>query len=577
MELVPARIHQLPPDIAAKLRAGEVVGRPWNAVKEVLENALDANCSSLKIDVTGYGFKQISIADDGSGINKDDLPMVCECHATSKLQSIEDLKTIRTFGFRGEALSSISNVAHVTVISQTASSPCAYKASYHMHKMLAAPQPVAGKRGTTIIIQDLFFTVPAKRKTFTKPKDDFTDIKDVIMAYAVHNPKVCFVLKQSEAKVAEVNTPSNSTVAANIASLFGRSIAENLIPVSLNVDVASLHVEGFVTNGKHNGPKSTYVFFVNNRLVEMPSFKSAVEQAYASAFAKQGKLHPFVYLSVTVLPQNVDVNVDCAKSKVKVLHDSKAAEALGARVTELLREWEKSRTEEERQAQREQEKIKEAKAAAAKSKQQSSNVVRELVYAKKDSPAAPKSQNPICVKSWSALSERASSAAAALFKGNVFVGVVDPMHSLVSFNKTVYSVNHIKMSQLLATQYFLRQVGNALSVPVSPVLSLPDVFAVALASKRSGYDAEKDGQADVRVTEMTAFLCDKARWLSQWFGLEIDADSQRLLRVPRDPLGNVPDLTTLPLMLMSLCYDVDWGQLIDAGETDDAQVSLSLC
>jgi DNA mismatch repair protein MLH1 len=170
-----------------RIAAGEVIHRPASAIKELLENSIDAGARSISLVLAQGGLKLLEISDDGHGIRKEDLPLVCERFATSKLRSYEDLQSIGTFGFRGEALASISHVAHVTVTTATAAtSPCAYRATYADGRLVAEagsetaqPRACARTVGTTISVQDLFFNSPARRKAMRSPSEEYARVLDV--------------------------------------------------------------------------------------------------------------------------------------------------------------------------------------------------------------------------------------------------------------------------------------------------------------------------------------------------------------------------------------------------------------
>ena len=157
-----ARIRPLPLDVVGKIAAGEVVQRPVNVVKELMENSLDAGAKKIAVKVAQGGLKSITVTDDGKGIPKADLPLLCERHATSKLCDFEDLMKLVSYGFRGEALASVSMVADVSVLTKTSQSPCAYKAEYRNGKLTSTPRPTAGLEGTTIRVSGLFPGRPLK-------------------------------------------------------------------------------------------------------------------------------------------------------------------------------------------------------------------------------------------------------------------------------------------------------------------------------------------------------------------------------------------------------------------------------
>lgn len=186
----PNRIRKLDEDVVNKIAAGEVIQRPANAIKEMLENSLDAGSSFVQVSVKAGGLKLIQIQDNGCGIQKDDMPLLCERFTTSKLEKFEDLSNISTYGFRGEALASITHVAHVTVTTRTANSKCAYKATYRDGKIVAAnpgqlaeARPCAGNQGTLISVEDLFYNMPSRKKALKSPSEEYSRIADVINKY----------------------------------------------------------------------------------------------------------------------------------------------------------------------------------------------------------------------------------------------------------------------------------------------------------------------------------------------------------------------------------------------------------
>ena len=204
------KITRLAPEVVNRIAAGEVIQRPANALKEMLENSIDAGSKHITVTVKNGGLKLLHIQDDGCGIAKDDLGIVCERFTTSKLRKFEDLDNIATYGFRGEALASISHVAHVTITTRTRESRCAYRAKYEDSKLVpmkgnsieTKPQPCAGNVGTQICVEDLFYNVSTRRKALEGTSDQHARISEVVSRYAIHNAGVGFTLKKAGSNAA---------------------------------------------------------------------------------------------------------------------------------------------------------------------------------------------------------------------------------------------------------------------------------------------------------------------------------------------------------------------------------------
>eukprot|EP00002_Diphylleia_rotans_P021501 TRINITY_DN4181_c0_g1_i1.p1 TRINITY_DN4181_c0_g1~~TRINITY_DN4181_c0_g1_i1.p1 ORF type:complete len:725 (-),score=164.77 TRINITY_DN4181_c0_g1_i1:66-2240(-) len=327
------KIVRLDPTVVNRIAAGEVIHRPSSAVKELLENSLDAGSSSITVTAKDGGMKLLQVQDNGHGIKLEDMDILCERFTTSKLQKYEDLSSISTFGFRGEALASISHVAHVNIISKTPQSQCAYRAHYSDGKLIppkpgdsAAPKPCAGVTGTQINVEDLFFNVSTRRKALTNLSDEFSRIAEIVMRYAVDNPLVSFTCKKFGETKAVIHTMSSPTSAESIKTLYGPAVAKELLPVSCSIPEISFSLTGYISNANYNSKKLTFILFINKRLVECSSIKRAIEATYLPYLPKH--THPFVYLSLKLSPADVDVNVHPTKQEVKFLHEEEIIEAI---------------------------------------------------------------------------------------------------------------------------------------------------------------------------------------------------------------------------------------------------------
>ncbi|XP_043272183.1 DNA mismatch repair protein Mlh1 isoform X2 [Venturia canescens] len=270
------------------------------------------------------------------------MEIVCERFTTSKLQNFDDLKSIETFGFRGEALASISHVALLTITTKTAEEKCAYKASYIDSKLKGAPKPCAGNQGTTILIENLFYNVATRRKALSSAAEEFTKIADVVTRYSVHNPKVGFTLKKQGEVLPQVRTPHNSTKMNNVKLLYGNPVARELLEVEAENDSYKFKIHALITNPNYTSKRMTFLLFINNRLVDSTPIRKMVEELYSIYLPK--KMHPWCYISLDINPNNVDVNVHPTKHEVRFLHEDVIIEKIKIILDEKLSSNNASRT-----------------------------------------------------------------------------------------------------------------------------------------------------------------------------------------------------------------------------------------
>jgi DNA mismatch repair protein MLH1 len=246
-------IKRLDPSVVNRIAAGEVINRPCNAVKELIENSLDAGSTMITVTCKEGGLKMFSVVDNGHGIRHADLPIVCERFTTSKLAEFDDLKKIATFGFRGEALASITHVAHVTITTMTSDSDVAYRATYCDGALVPAssftgagssegavdPIPCAGVKGTTILVEDLFFNIPTRLRALKNTGEEYRKVLEVVMRYGVHYAKngVSFVCKKHGARAADVRTTGSTHSRLDvIGEVYGRGVAKELLFFEATID-----------------------------------------------------------------------------------------------------------------------------------------------------------------------------------------------------------------------------------------------------------------------------------------------------------------------------------------------------
>jgi len=309
------RINLLSPRLANQIAAGEVVERPASVVKELLENSLDAGASQLDIDVEQGGVRRIKIRDNGMGIMKDDLPLALSRHATSKIITLDDLEAVRTLGFRGEALASISSVSRMHLTSQAEDESEAWRVEAEGKDMATAVRPASHPQGTTIDVRDLFFNTPARRKFLRTEKTEFAHLEEVVKRLALSRYEAGFRLSHNGKQIYDLRPVTDQLHAEHrLASLLGKKFIENSL--TLDVEAAGLRLWGWIGLPTFSRSQADLqYFFVNGRVVKDKLVAHAVRQAYRDVLYN-GR-HPTFVLYLELDPSTVDVNVHPTKHEVR--------------------------------------------------------------------------------------------------------------------------------------------------------------------------------------------------------------------------------------------------------------------
>jgi DNA mismatch repair protein MutL len=318
------RIRVLPPEIAERIAAGEVIERPVSVVKELVDNAVDAGASDVRIDVDGGGLRLIRVADDGCGIPGEQLELAFQRHATSKIGDVSDLLEIATLGFRGEALPSIGAVAEVDIASSTDESGHAATLSLRAGKI--EKRGSRGRpRGTTVWVRNLFQPLPARLKFTRNPRTESAAIGQLIRRYAIARPEIRFALTLDGHT--SLKTTGSGSVETTLGEVFGSEVAACLLPISEQA-VGAGRVTGYISApGLSRPTRQACIVFVNRRWVSAPAMQEALEAAYRPLLPP-GR-HPVAVLFVEVPPGAVDVNVHPSKAEVKLLWEADLAAAVG--------------------------------------------------------------------------------------------------------------------------------------------------------------------------------------------------------------------------------------------------------
>ncbi|MFW1810853.1 DNA mismatch repair endonuclease MutL [Acinetobacter ursingii] len=338
------RIHALNPALANQIAAGEVIERPSSVVKELLENSIDAGATELIIRVAQGGATLIEIIDNGNGIHPDDLPLAVMRHATSKIQTAEDLHAIVSLGFRGEALASIAAVSRLTLVSSQNEEGIGYQVEVNgtafEHQQV---QAVAAQKGTHIRVQDLFFNVPARRKFLKKPGTEFGHIEEIVRRLALTHFDIRFVLEHNDQ--IRLNLPiadSGALRFQRVQQLLGQQFTENAY--WLDSESINMRLSGWLGHPSDARPQADLQYvYVNGRIVKDKTISHALRMAY------EGILHGHQYagylLFLEVDPEQIDVNVHPTKHEIRFLNQREVHEFVRHYAKETLAQFQTANTD----------------------------------------------------------------------------------------------------------------------------------------------------------------------------------------------------------------------------------------
>ncbi len=317
-----AKINILPKHIAELIAAGEVVERPASVVKELMENAIDAGATTITLEIRNGGVQYIRITDNGCGIEHEDVPKAFLSHATSKVRDENDLNSIFTLGFRGEALASIAAVSRTEILTKTENESLG--TSYAVEGGVETRYDQAGcPNGTTIVVRDLFYNTPARMKFLKKDVAEANAVADVVDKISLSHPEVSvrFIREGKQALI----TPGDGKLLSAIYSVFGRTFAESLLEVDYKLD--GVEVSGYVCKPMSSRPsRAMQYFFLNGRYIKSRSCMASMENAYKNSIMV-GKF-PSCVLNVKVRPDVVDINVHPAKTEVRFSDERKVSSAV---------------------------------------------------------------------------------------------------------------------------------------------------------------------------------------------------------------------------------------------------------
>ena len=551
-------------------------------------------------------------------MKRDDLSLLCERHTTSKITTFEDLTSISTYGFRGEALASISHIAHLTVTTKTKDSSVAWRAHY-LDGELAPPKPgqpaepraVAGRPGTQITVEDLFYNVPARRRAFRSPADEFNKIIDMVGRYAIHSKGVGFTCKKAGESSNSLAIQAQATVNDRIRQIYGSSVANELIDLHSSDDRWGFKADGLVTNANFNIKKTTLLLFINHRSVESSVIKKAIEQTYLSYLPKGG--HPFVYLSLEIDPARVDVNVHPTKREVHFLNEDEIVEAICKDIETKLAAVDTSRTfmtqallpgaatpvkEPPQQANGDTPQAKAEIIGSARRPVQNPNSLirtdtseRKItsmfgpVNGRNTSPSPSKAQQnePLSVPEnieyapvdrdyvqcrlasvKSLRSEVRCSVHTELteiISSHSFVGIVDENRRLAAMQggTKLYLIDYGRACYEYLYQLGLTDFGNFGTIRFKPPLNLRDLLRVGVEADKPAFLQLDKGGVEYAVEKVARNLIQFREMLQSYFSLEITPGGE-LKSIPLLVKGYTPPLAKLAVFLLRLGPKVNWAE-----------------
>lgn len=596
----PPRIHRLDESVVNRIAAGEVIQLPVSAVKELVENSLDASSTSISVLVKDGGLKLIQVSDDGHGIRYEDLPILCERHTTSKLSKYEDLQSIKSMGFRGEALASMTYVGHVTVTTITRGQLHGYRVSYRDGVMENEPKACAAVKGTQIVIENLFYNMVARRKTLQNSADDYTKIVDLLSRFAIHHIDVSFSCRKHGAARADVHSVATPSRLNAIRSVYGLSVAQNLIKIEASDNDPSSSVfemDGFISNSNYVAKKTTMVLFINDRLVECTALKRALEVVYVATLPKASK--PFIYMSITLPPEHVDVNVHPTKREVSLLNQEVIVEKMQSVVESVLRNSNESRTFQEQTVEATPSvpsvTNNDLHLSPSPSGSKSQRVpVNKIVRTDSSDPAgrmhAYLYKNPqkylgrdsslttvrSSVRQRRNLKETADltsiqelindidskchSDLLDIVRQSTYIGMADDVFALLQHNTHLYLANVVNLSKELMYQQVLRRFAHFNAIQLSEPAPLQELIMLALKEEDSDLESNENDDLKKKIAEMnTQLLNQKSEMLEEYFCIFIDSDGN-LSRLPILLDQYIPDMDRVPEFVLCLGNDVEWEE-----------------
>lgn len=520
-------------------------------------------------------------------------------------------------------MASISHIAHLTVTTKTKDSDCAWRAHYDGGKLIPAkpgqtpdPKPVAGRNGTQITVEDLFYNIPTRRRAFRSASDEYNKIIDMVGRYAIHCNHVAFSCKKQGESSTSISVPAAASVVDRVRQIYGGSVANELVEFSTSDDRWGFKADGQATNANYHIKKTTLLLFINHRCVESSNIKKAIEQTYAAFLPKNG--HPFVYLSLQIDPRRVDVNVHPTKREVNFLNEDEIIQAICEHIRSKLAAVDMSRTfmtqtllpgadwanQQKQQTDEDSATPPNARASGRKTtRPYENNLVRTDASLRKitsmftpsdvpsstgnvatlDTTASDRQQPPEAIEYETSDREPTPCGLASvrglrsdvrdemhhdlteIFATHTFVGVVDERRRLAAIQGGVklYLIDYGRVCFEYFYQVGLTDFGNFGVIRFSPSLDLRDVLRIAAEHEKAKALASPEGAEDFDIDEaveaVSSVLTERREMLLEYFSFEISPAGE-LISIPLLIKNYTPSMSKLPQFLLRLGPHVQWDE-----------------
>ena len=576
---LPTTIHSLDNTTINRIAAGEVIHRPLNALKELIENSIDAHSTRIGVTISNNALTTLKIHDNGCGIQSGDLSILCHRFTTSKLCDYNDLLNINTFGFRGEALASISHIAHMTVTSMTHNSLYAYTATYNNGVMIHSdmPYPVAGRVGTIIEINDMFYNMPARRAALNNDSVEYMKCIDLIQKYSIHYINISFLLKKSDQFTPDIQTElydDQQDVVQNtikqIERIYSKHIADNIIHIDVthNTFTASIYLCKIITK------KLYFILFVNNRLVENQLLKQRLTVLYQQKFSVRNS-HYFIYLSLTIDTKLIDINISPTKHYVELDNEVAVIDIIMNHIEQQLitlndnttlytqthltptQHSNNNRLIHDSDHNTVPNTIKPVSKLQEHSKirndSQSQNIQQMFMNSSLSSinnGVAPlRSTNLTSIKQLiQSIQSHKHILLSDILTKHIYVGYISYQYSLIQYKTNLYLVNNIIVCKQYIYQYCLKYFQNLQSYQLQQSVSIHSLVELA---------AQRLHITNINTNELYDIIEHNKSMLYEYFGIQFDSDNY-LTHLPIIWNTYIPNLMNLPIFIYRLCCDTDW-------------------